>query len=137
MQPLCAKCMFDIALEYLSAEKTHLKEIRFTNFDESTVTIFEQVIASHSSLASIPDRLRRSAPSGEALRRRGKHRRALLVSRRHQKHIRIGWSLPAVLCSARRNFAGVLINAASEKTSLCGTLPLARSSVVTPHPPPK
>jgi len=38
----CAQVMFGIALDYCAAEKTALREIRFTNFDEPTVAIFDQ-----------------------------------------------------------------------------------------------
>jgi len=38
----CATIMFDMVLEYLkSTPQTQLKEIRFTNFDDKTVDIFE------------------------------------------------------------------------------------------------
>lgn len=35
--------MFEVAIEFLKSEKTSLTEIRFTNFDETTVSIFEEV----------------------------------------------------------------------------------------------
>ena len=34
--------MFDIAIDFFKSEKTTLTEIRFTNFDETTVAIFEE-----------------------------------------------------------------------------------------------
>lgn len=38
----CAETMFDITLQYIQEGKTKLKEIRFTNFDDRTVDIFEK-----------------------------------------------------------------------------------------------
>jgi len=38
----CAQVMFGIALDYCATEKTGLREIRFTNFDEATVAIFAE-----------------------------------------------------------------------------------------------
>jgi len=41
----CASIMFDISITYIKEGKTNLKEIRFTNFDDKTVTLFEQECA--------------------------------------------------------------------------------------------
>uniref|UniRef100_A0A6B2L8I6 Macro domain-containing protein n=1 Tax=Arcella intermedia TaxID=1963864 RepID=A0A6B2L8I6_9EUKA len=40
-KPVCAEIMFDTVLSYLSEGNSTLKEIRFTNFDDETVHIFE------------------------------------------------------------------------------------------------
>jgi O-acetyl-ADP-ribose deacetylase (regulator of RNase III) len=41
-KPRCARVLFDAVIDYVNSNATTLTEIRFTNFDDKTVDLFEE-----------------------------------------------------------------------------------------------